>query len=328
MNPFEAVVDLRIGHIVEIAGTAVRVEPSGDVQELTRSYDGRIYPIGQIGSVVKIHFGRRPTLGIVSLLRMRSEEQLVAAPPIPPDADQRVMEIDLFGEGVWSSGDRHLSFARGVTTYPLPRQGVYLLTREEAGLLYSAAEEQRPDGADPLVPFASYVEADNAQCRANIDKMFGMHCAILGSTGSGKSCAVATVIHRVLDHQTFAGQRCHPRIVVIDPHGEYGRAFADRAVVFRAYDAIGTDETVGTPIKLPYWLMSAEEWRSLVIGKTEFEATSQHNVVYKALTHARMVAANLVEPAPSAYGVPPPPGAGSLDESRPRPGVDPATLVA
>ena len=48
--------------------------------------------------------------------------------------------------------------------------------------------------------------------------------------------------------------------------------------------------------------MSADEFRTLVIGKTEFEATSQNNIIYKALTYARMVAADLVEPSPTEYG--------------------------
>ena len=54
--------------------------------------------------------------------------------------------------------------------------------------------------------------------------------------------------------------------------------------------------------------MSAEEFQLLVIGKTEFEATSQHNIIYKALTHARMVAAGLVDPAPTETGTQAPVG--------------------
>jgi hypothetical protein len=321
------VADLRVGSVVEVSGTTVKVELSGDVSELTRSYAGRVYPIGQIGSIVKVHFGRRLVFGFVTLLRMRSEEPIDApASPIPPDADQRVMEIELFAEGVWSSGEQRLHFSRGVSTYPLPRQGVYLLTREEAGVLYSAAEGQRPDGADPLVPFATYVGADSASCRANIDKMFGMHCAVLGSTGSGKSGAVAALLHSVLEHKP-SDQACKPRVVIIDPHGEYGKAFGDRAVVYRAYDPIGTEETGGTPIKLPYWLMSAEEIRALVIGKTEFEATSQHNIVYKALTHARMVATKLVDAAPTAYGGAAPTDGKPLDEPRAASGVTESALA-
>jgi hypothetical protein len=327
MVAFQPITDLKIGHIVEVSGTTVKVELSGDVSELTRSFSGRVYPIGQIGSVVKVHFGRRLVFGFVTLLRMRSEEQHEAATPIPPDADQRVMEIELFAEGAWSSGEKKLSFSRGVSTYPLPRQGVYLLTREEAGILYSSAEGQRPDGADPLVRFGTYIGADAAPCRANIDKMFGMHCAVLGSTGSGKSGAVAALIHGILKHKPKGDDLSHPRIVILDPHGEYGQAFKERAVVYRAYDPIGTEETAGEPIKLPYWLMSADEFRLLTIGKTEEEATSQNNIVYKALTHARMVAAGLVDAAPNAYAAPSPTDGGSPDQPRPKAGVDPAKLT-
>lgn len=326
-TPFESVADLKVGTIVEVSGSTVKVELSGDVSELTRSYGGRVYPIGQIGSVVKVHFGRRLVFGFVTLLRMRSEELVEMATPIPADADQRVMEIELFVEGVWNSSESRLTFTRGVSTYPLPRQNVYLLTRDEAGLLYKSAEGQRPDGADPLVPFATYVGADAAQCRANIDKMFSLHCAVLGSTGSGKSGAVAAILHSVLDHHPIEGAVCRPRIVIIDPHGEYGRAFGARAMVYRAYDPIGTEETAGTPIKLPYWLMSAEEFRLLVSGKTEFEATSQHNIVYKALTHARMVTAGLVDPAPASYDWNAPTDGSAHDEPKPKAGVEASRLA-
>src|SRR3546814_12109196 len=105
------------------------------------------------------------------------------------------MEVGLFSEGVWQGPQHALKFTRGVTTFPLPRQGVYLLTRDEAVALYTAAEGQREDEEfDALVPFGTYVGADTAQCRANIDKMFSMHCAVLGSTGSGKSGAVAALL--------------------------------------------------------------------------------------------------------------------------------------
>jgi hypothetical protein len=280
-----------------------------------------------MGSAVKIHFGRRLIFGFVTMLRMRSQEIVAPDRVIPPEADQRIMEIELFAEGVWNSLDQSLAFSRGVTTYPLPHQGVYLLTRDEAGILYKSAEVKAAESHSPMVPFGRYVGADSSQCRANIDKMFGMHCAILGSTGSGKSGAVAAVLHSVLDYSPATGVVTKPRIVIIDPHGEYGAAFGARSVVYRAYDPIGNDETTGTPISLPYWLMSADEFRLLVIGKTEHEATSQHNVVYKALAHARMVAAGLAVPAPTAFGVPNPNPDGALDESKPVSGKTPEDLA-
>lgn len=328
MANFDLVADLKVGHIVEVSGTTIRIELSGDVTELTRSHEGRVYPIGQIGSIVKVHFGRRLVFGFVTLLRMRSEELIEQGQPIPPEADQRVMEIELFAEGVWQGADEALKFIRGVSTYPLPRQGVYLLTRDEAVELYKSAEGQFHDEAiDPLVPFATYVGADSARCRVNIDKMFGMHCAVLGSTGSGKSGAVAALLHSVLEHKPNGADLCRPRIVIIDPHGEYGQAFGDRAIVYRAYDPIGHEQAYGETIKLPYWLMSADEFRSLAIGKTEFEATSQNNVIYKALTYARLVASGLVDPSPTNYGGAAPTDGGHPDDPRPKAGIDPQKIA-
>jgi hypothetical protein len=327
MPNFDLLKDLKIGHIVEVAGTSVRVELDGDVTELTRTHEGRVYPIGQMGSVVKVHFGRRIVFGFVTLLRMRSEELIEQGQVIPPEADQRIMEVELFSEGTWQASKNSLKFTRGVSTFPLPRQGVYLLTRDEASALYTSAEGQRVgDEADALVPFGTYVGADSAVCRANIDKMFSMHCAVLGSTGSGKSGAVAALLHSILEHKAKDNEVCHPRAVIIDPHAEYGEAFGDRAIVYRAYDPIGHEQNLGEPIDLPYWLMSAEEFRLLAIGKTEHEATSQHNIIYKALTHARMVAASLVEPAPTQHGTAAPADGGDPDTPRPKAGIDQSDL--
>jgi hypothetical protein len=320
---------LRIGNVIEVAGTSIRVELSGDVSELTRSYEGRIYPIGQIGSIVKIHFGRKLIFGFVTLLRMRSEDLIEHGLPVPPDSEQRIMEVELFAQGFWDSSKERLNFTRGISTFPLPQQSVYLLTQEETTGLFEAAEGNAiADSSNPLVPFAHYVSSDTAQCRANIDKMFGMHCAVLGSTGSGKSGAVAALIRSILEHQVDGQHTINPNIIMIDPHGEYGHALKDRAELYHAYDGIGAEEIRGSSISLPYWLMSADEFRHLVIGKTEQEATSQNNIIYKAVTHARMVAAGIALAAPAQYGGPTPNDGKEIDEPRPAAGYRENDIVA
>ncbi|WP_116644982.1 ATP-binding protein [Salinivibrio sp. HTSP] len=292
--------ELKIGQVVEVSGTNIKVEISDKISELSRTFNGRVYPIGQIGSMVKIHYGRKMIFGLVTMLRMRSEELIEAGMPVTADSDQRVMEVQLLAEGSWNNTKSSLAFKRGIKTYPLPQQGVFLLTNEEISFVYRSAEGTRDDEVDPLVPFAFYSASESTACRANINKMFGMHCAVLGSTGSGKSGAVATIIHSVLSHKNNE-KELSPQIVVVDPHGEYGSAFKDRAVQYRAYDvAAGNDGQ--EEIKLPYWLMSSDEFTNLIIGKTERSATSQNNAVQKALAHARMVAAKIVKPCPSDFG--------------------------
>lgn len=299
--------ELKIGQVVEVSGTAIKVELLDRISELTKTYNGRVYSIGQIGSMVKIHYGRKIIFGLVTMLRMRSEELIEEGKPVGTDSDQRLMEVQLLAEGHWNFAEESLFFTRGIKTYPLPQQGVYLLTNDEVSNVYRSAEGTNDKVVDPLVPFAVYSASETTPCRANINKMFGMHCAVLGSTGSGKSGTVAAIIHSVLSHKTKNSNSqkekpLSPQIVIIDPHGEYGGAFKERAVQYRAYNVASTQEEKQEEIDLPYWLMTSDEFASLIIGKTEGSATSQNNAVQKALAHARMVAAGIVKPCPKEFG--------------------------
>ncbi|WOK04741.1 ATP-binding protein [Imperialibacter roseus] len=292
---FVTLPSLRIGKIVEVSGNQIRIELDIRITELTRSVYGQVYSIGQIGSIIKIHFGRKILFAYVRMLRMQSDILAEEGKTtISPGDDKRILEADLFGQGVWSSKDRKLAFVRGVETYPLPLQDSFLCLNDELESIYRAAEDLRESEDDPMVPIGNYVGGNNAVCRANIDKLFGHHCAILGSTGSGKSGTVASILHSVLSHQT-SGKNISPRIVIIDPHGEYAKAFEGKAIVYKAYNEASTTAMKTEQLKLPYWLMSSDEFRSLVIGKTEFEATSQTNMVHQAVTYARLFNTGLVE---------------------------------
>lgn len=301
MNDFHIDPDLEIGTVFEVAGSSLKIALSRDIKELTRSHSGRVYDVGQIGSILKLHLGRRLIFATVKLLRLQSDEETAAlsatAGHTISSQDRRVIEADLLGEAWYNSSEKKLLFKRGVSTYPLPLQAVHLITKEETEQLYQSAEEVRADGVRRHVPIGTYVGATRVECRADIDKLFGQHCAILGSTGTGKSSAVAAIIHSVLDCKFREDAETRPSIIVVDPHGEYSSAFKGRAVVYRAYDALGQGGPEAANLHLPYWLMSSDEFRSLVIGKTEFEATSQANTVYKALTHARLVEAGLARSA-------------------------------
>ena len=227
---------LRIGKIVEVSGNQIRIELDTKITELTRSVYGQVYSVGQIGSIIKIHFGRKLLFAYVRMLRMQSDILAEEGKTtIQPGDHKRILEADLFGQGIWSSKDGKLSFVRGVETYPLPLQDAFLCLNDELESIYRAAEDLKDIDNNPMVPIGNYVGGNNAVCRANIDKLFGHHCAILGSTGSGKSGTVASILHSVLSHQTN-GKSISPRIVIIDPHGEYAKAFGNKAVVYKAYN--------------------------------------------------------------------------------------------
>ena len=297
MTDFAVEPGLEIGTVFEVAGNSIKIALDKRITELTRGYRGRSYSVGQLGSVIKLHIGRKVIFATVSLLRLQSDEEAAAIAASTGSAvstfDKRVIEADLLGEAWWQPKEEKLDFRRGISTFPLPLQSVFLMTKVETERLYASVESARDDGIDCHVAIGDYVGATRVACRANIDKLFGQHSAILGSTGSGKSGTVASILHSVIAHQPIEGQSSNPRIVIIDPHGEYAAAFGVDASLYRAYDAPNEAAVGHANLKLPFWLMSSDEFRSLIVGKTENEATSQSNIVYKALTHARMVEAGL-----------------------------------
>jgi len=277
-NPADPIENLAIGKIIEVDGSRVIAELDPGLTELSRVYAGETYPIGQFGSIVRIHFGRRLIYALVGRLRMKAEYESERGIVSQASADERVVEADLFGEGEWSrdaAGTTKLDFERGVATYPLPQQTVYLTPKSELRSIYG----HKKGG---VIQLGEHVGSGGAPCFADMNELLGKHTAVLGSTGAGKSCAVAAIIHSVLERGAAAGHaNWKPQIVVLDPHNEYGKAF-------KGHKRLSTDE--GT-LSLPYWLLDLDETIGLLIGKTEYAATSQSNIVKNALLAARLKSA-------------------------------------
>ena len=90
--------NLAIGRIIEVDGSRIIAELDSGIQELSRIYAGEAYQIGQFGSMVKIHFGRRTIYALVALLRMKAEYEQERGMVAVAATDERVVEADLFGK--------------------------------------------------------------------------------------------------------------------------------------------------------------------------------------------------------------------------------------
>jgi hypothetical protein len=282
-NPNEPISNLEIGTVIEVDGTHVIAELDPMITELTRLYGGIIYPIGQFGSIIKIHYGAKIIFGYVGRLRMKSDYEREKGLVSESNGSARIIEADLFGEGDWVfENEWKLNFERGVTTFPLPQQKVYLTPRTEFSFIYG-------QGTGSMILLGEHVGSGGTPCYAEINELLGKHTAILGSTGSGKSGTVAAILHAILDRGTCAAyQNWHPQIVILDPHNEYGCAFPNHI-------RLCTDED---SLKLPYWLLNMGETVSLFVGKTEEAATSQTNIIKNALLTARKEGAEKIGISP------------------------------
>lgn len=258
---------LRIGRVIEISGSKVVGELEISVEDLYRTYKSRRYTVGQVGSIVRIEAGDKLVFGLVTALRMAEmaiADKLPNAKSYERYGDAKWLEIELFGEGLRTGiGENDFSFERGVVTYPLPGQPIFVATVGELGRIYN-----RPD--KPSIHVGTLSQATALPVYLMTNELLGKHFAVLGTTGSGKSCSVTVLLQAILDIAPSG------HVILLDPHNEYGRAFGERAKIIDP-----------TTLHLPHWLMNFEESSEIFVGKTEFAATSQTNILKEAILSAR-----------------------------------------
>jgi uncharacterized protein len=104
------------------------------------------------------------------------------------------------------------------------------------------------------------------------DRLFGRHLAVLGNTGSGKSCSVAGIVRWSLEQAERAGSGVpNARFIILDPNGEYSRAFggkssAAKARVFKVSPDTKADELL---LQVPLWFWNSAEWVSFAQASTK-----------------------------------------------------------
>jgi len=160
---------------------------------------------------------------------------------------------------------------RGVYSFPSVGDTVVLPKDEQ---LKSIVEN---DDENAYVKIGTAPIAGNASVKINPNKLFGRHVAVLGNTGSGKSCSVAGLIRWSLQEAEKNKKAdlnfLNTRFIILDPNGEYTNSFKDLNAETKLFKVEVTDEEVATfnQLRLPAWFWSSYEWSSFLIasGKTQ-----------------------------------------------------------
>lgn len=237
VNVVERLPDLSIGRIVSVTGSkAIVLLDHGHRPSDTTKLLAHQRP--EMGTLLGIDTTNTVVLAIVSAL----------SAPVPAqregDTEIWIAEVGLVGE-LWRAKDgKPASFNRGVTVYPTLGDRARVASKPELELAFVGDTRGS-------VRVGCIRQDSSIPAMIKVDDLLGKHFAILGTTGTGKSCTTALILRAILKENPAA------HLVLLDPHNEYATAFPEWAEVVNPRN-----------MQLPYWLLTFEEIVEVLLGNT------------------------------------------------------------
>ncbi|WP_081615151.1 ATP-binding protein [Dietzia sp. UCD-THP] len=188
----------------------------------------------------------------------------------PVEARQRdLLRVVLLGTYRTVHGSKKDTFKRGADSYPLVESPCWIVEGTNLQKLMGLLAKQLDP--DKRLRLGTFVADPSAVAVADGDRLFQRHAALLGSTGSGKSWAVALILER-------ARALAHPNLIVFDMHGEYGpltMGESPTASGFRIAGPGDNRESNKAALYIPWWLLNQEEMQALLLDRSEDNAPNQ-----------------------------------------------------
>ncbi len=224
----------QIGRIVSVTGSQAIVLL--DPHDATQSTQKPASP--ELGTLLAISSSRSIVFGMISALSVPIPTHESAA------SEMCIVELELLGELPLDENGNALAFRRGVSFYPCLGDRARMATRAELKDIYSIRKE------NTTVRIGSLQQDHAIPAMVTVDELLGKHFAILGTTGTGKSCVVALILRAILKENPQA------HMILLDPHNEYSTCFGNSAEVITPQN-----------LNLPFWLMTFEETVEVLIGR-------------------------------------------------------------
>lgn len=192
------------------------------------------------------------------------------------DSVVNTVKITLMGAARWDAIVQKYKFSRSLDHVPEIDSTCYILKDSHLEKFMHVISECG-DGEHSL-ELGSYKLNENARAYVDGNKLFQRHAALLGSTGSGKSWTVASILER-------SSQLPSSNLVVFDLHGEYKELSYAKQLRVPGPDEVDVDDD--SLLFLPYWLLNSEEIQSLFVDRSEFSAHNQVVIVQDAITEQK-----------------------------------------
>lgn len=255
-----------LGYVGSVSGGSISVQQVKSVASGLVIIGGTTYRIGQVGSFVRIPQGYQDLFGIVSDVGASALPEPLR---LTNDRGERWMTVQLVGESIGST------FERGISQYPSINDEVHLVTERDLRRIYASPGPTQ-------IPIGRLASAESMTVCVDLDKLLTRHCAVLGSTGSGKSTTVTSLLRSISVGEGTSGKARFPRarILLLDIHGEYARALRDVSAVFRINPNPGESQ-----LRIPFWALDPMDLSQFLFGGLEEkQATYIHDKILELKT--------------------------------------------
>ena len=233
---------VEVGRVVSVESSKITISVSKSLIRNNSLKDA------QIGTILKIVTHESLVVAMVTSLTVESVDE-------EGMSDGCVATLRIMGELFTNHTTRETKFFRGVKTFPVLNSAVQKISSTELALIFESGDEE-------TIQIGRLQQNTELLANVRVNDLLSKHFAILGSTGSGKSCTVALVAQAVLDANPMA------HVVLFDPHNEYSKSFGNKAHVTR-YDTLN----------LPIWLFNFEETVELLTSQIPDQAREEEEVL-------------------------------------------------
>lgn len=250
----------KIGKVISVNSFRLVVQLDDDLKSLYKSGFNDIYEIARINSYLIIPIGADRIVAIVTQVRIQDETEIEKNSGfITLPKAQRYLVATMIG-----TIENDQNYIQGVYNYPILDNPVWYVVKDDLDKIFDTAIGSTLNyTSDYYLPIGTSPAFSDYKIRINPDKFFGKHAAILGNTGSGKSCTVASILQSIFSFKYNNDERLkNAHFIIFDTNGEYKRAFIGDDGLNKYSDKVlvNTFYIDKEGLQVPFWFMNFDDF--------------------------------------------------------------------
>lgn len=262
----------RIGKITSVDSFRIVVELDDNLKSLFKNGFNDIYEIARINSYVIIPVGSDKIVAIVTRVKVQDETEIERNhEAITLPKSKRYLVATMIGT---IQGNN--IYLQGVYNYPILDNPVWYVVKDDLDKIFDTKEDSDVIDfeKDYFLPIGTSPSFSDYKIKINPDRFFGKHAAILGNTGSGKSCTVSSIIQTLFrfpfpvqkekkggEKEIITKNLENAHFVIFDTNGEYKKAFCfDKNNPYTERSIVNSFYIDKDGMKIPYWFMNFDDF--------------------------------------------------------------------